>query len=65
MDSRQTSHTRQSQYAPPPPTRHPVVLDMTFEEVVRLSGDLNRVLITLQKTVGAGQTDLPTIQLDD
>jgi hypothetical protein len=42
-----------------------VVLDMTFEEVVRLSGDLNRVLVTLQKAVGTGQIDFPTIQIDD
>ena len=65
MNSRQTSHTRQSQYTPPPPTRHPVVLDMTFEEVMRLSGDLNRLLVTLQKAVGTGQIDLPTIKIED
>jgi hypothetical protein len=65
MDSRQTIHTRQSQYAPPPPTRHPVVLNMTFEEVVRLSGDLHRLTAALQRAVGNGQIDLPTIQIDD
>ena len=65
MDSRHTRHTSQSQYAPLPPTRHPVVLDMTFEEVERLYGDLNRITVALQKAVGTGQIDLPTINIDD
>jgi hypothetical protein len=42
-----------------------VVLDMTFEEVERLYGDLNRITVALQKAVGTGQNDLPTINIDD
>ena len=65
MDSRHTRHTSQSQYASPLPTIPRAVFDMTFEEGMRLSGDLNRLLVTLQKAVGTGQIDLPTIKIDD
>lgn len=65
MDSRQTSHTRQSQYTPPPPSVPRAVFDMTFDELVRLFGDLNRLLAVLQKAAGTGKNDLPTIRIDD
>jgi hypothetical protein len=38
---------------------------LMFEEVVRLFGDLHRLTAALQKAVGSGQIDLPTIQMDD
>jgi hypothetical protein len=65
MDSRHTRHTSQSQYASPLPTIPRAVFDMTFEEVVRLFGDLHRLAAALQRAVGDGQIDLPTIQIDD
>ncbi len=65
MNSRQTSHTRQSHYTPPPPTMPRAVFDLTLGELVQLFGDLNRLFAALQKAAGTPQNDLPTIRIDD
>jgi len=65
MNSRQTSHTRQSQYAPLPPAMPRAIFNMTFDELVQLFGNLNQVLTALQKAAETAQNDLPTIRIDD
>jgi hypothetical protein len=47
------------------PAIPPAVFEMTFEEIVQLFGDLNRLSTALQKVLETGQDHLPTIELDD
>ena len=65
MKSPQTTQTQQSQYTPVVPAIPPAGFEMTFEEIVQLFGDLNRLSTALQKVLETGQDHLPTIELDD
>ena len=65
MNSRQSSHTRQSHHDLQTPIASRVLFEMTAEDLLRLFGDLNQVVAALQKAIGTGQSDLPTIDMDD
>ena len=65
MKSRQSIQTQQSHNTPPMPAADLAALEFTLREAVQLSGDLNRILMTLHDVLRNSEIHLPTIDIEN
>jgi hypothetical protein len=64
MKSRQSIQSRQSHNTPATPSVDLLALELTLQEVVQLSGNLNRILMTLHDVLRNSEIHLPTIEIE-